>query len=91
MKKDNLDDDLDNGPSLAEVMQQKQTSDLMQKLMEALSKPQAVPQITMPTLEVPAPIVHVQAAQPSQQVLAWTFTFERNNDGTIRSIYAEAT
>ena len=90
MKKDNLDDDLDNGPTLAEVMQQKQTTDLMQKLMEALSKPQAVPQITMPTLEVPAPVVHVQAAQPSQQVLAWTFTFERNSDGTIASITARA-
>lgn len=84
------DDDIDSGPTVAEVRQQKQTALLMQKLMEALSKPQAMPMITMPKLEVPAPVVHVQAAQPSQQVLDWTFTFERNSDGTIKSITASA-
>lgn len=43
----------------------------------------------------PAPIVHVAAPDvihaPSQRVLDWTFTFERNSDGTIKSIRAKAT
>jgi uncharacterized protein YukJ len=41
-----------------------------------------------------APVVNVPPAQvvvqPQQRVLDWTFTFERNADGTIKSIRAKA-
>ena len=43
------------------------------------------PVINVP--EAPAPVVTVQ--QP-QRVLDWTFTFDRNPDGTIKSIKAKA-
>ena len=58
----------------------KALSDMMEKLH--LQQPV----INVP--EAPAPVVTVQ--QP-QRVLDWTFTFERNGDGTIKSIRAKAT
>ena len=62
---------------------------LMQKLVEVLAQmKQPAPSVAAPTVNIPAPVVTVQ--QP-QRVLDWTFTFERNPDGTIKSIRAKAT
>lgn len=104
MKRDfsSLADELDNledgGPTVAEDLRSQQTSKLMEQVLIALSRPQAaptvhvaaptMPSIAFPELNIPAPVVTVQ--QP-QRVLDWTFTFERNGDGTIKSIRAKAT
>jgi len=58
---------------------------LIQALQDMVSKmqPQQAPEINLP-----APVVTVQ---PAQRVLAWTFNFVRNPDGTIKTITATAT
>jgi len=52
--------------------------------MVAKMQPQAVPEIRMPEINVPAPQVVVQAAKKC----SWEFEFNRNPDGTIKSIKA---
>ena len=78
-------DDL-KGPTIGELERGKRTDDLMKQVLTALATPAA-----------PAP-VNVQVAapevQPAQVVFAptkktsWTFTFDRNPDGTIHKIHA---
>ena len=93
-------DDLDNGSE--EFFRQRRNDEVMEniaQMLEVLSKPQVAPKITLPKIEIPAPVVHVQAAAPAvfpapvvnKPILDWTFTFDRNKDGTIKSIRAKAT
>lgn len=64
---------------------------LMQTLVDLVSRissPQAqVAAPAAPEIHIPAPVVTVQ---PAQRVLEWSFTFDRNPDGTIKSIRAKA-
>jgi hypothetical protein len=61
-----------------------------EKLTAALAEMMSKLHVQQPS----APVVHVPPAQvvvqPQQRVLDWTFTFERNADGTIKSIRAKA-
>lgn len=87
MKQDDDDD-------LTEFFRKRRHDEVMEGLLEVLNKPpvaQPASQVTMPTIEIPAPVVHVQAAPEPKPVLDWTFTFDRNKDGTIKSIRAKAT
>lgn len=62
--------------------------DILAKVVELLSRP-------APVQEQPAPVIHVPptqvVVQPQQRVLDWTFTFERDTTGAIKSIRAKAT
>ena len=82
----------EDGELIASVRQREQTQELMQNLLTALGKPQPAPQVHIAAPEIPAPVVHIQPAAPTPKpVLDWTFTFERNKDGSIKSIRAKAT
>ena len=95
---DEIDSLPDEGMTVAESRRQDNTTSLMEKVLEALARPQVapvvqvaapvMPSIAFPEISIPPAQVTVQ---PSKQVLDWTFTFERNPDGTIKSIRAKAT
>lgn len=62
-------------------------SALLAKIVELLAREQPAP-ITLPEVIVqPAAVV----VQPTPRTLDWTFTFEHNKDGSIKSIRAKAT
>lgn len=78
---------------LASVDQREKTQELMQRLLTTLAEhrvPQVVPHVA-PAITVQPSKVVVQSAPTPTPVLDWTFTFDRNNDGTIKSIRACAT
>lgn len=72
-------------PKRAEPPPQDPMAAVLEKMTELLARPAPAP-------EIPAPVVHVQPAAPAAKpILAWAFTFERNADGTIKTIRARAT
>jgi hypothetical protein len=68
------------------VAPQQDNSELLAKVVALLAREQ--PAAVAPAVNVPAPVVTVQ---PAPRVLDWTFTFEHNRDGSIKSIRAKAT
>lgn len=70
--------------------------EMLARIAELLAKQQA-PSVVLP--EIPAPVVNVEAPHvtvqpapvPTVRPVSWTFTFERNESGTIRSITATPT
>lgn len=81
-------DDAGEGPTVAEALRQRQMSELLVKVLEALARPAATPSVTVsPQVNVPEASVAVQVAQPAPR--AWTFEFVRNPDGTVQRVLAQ--
>jgi hypothetical protein len=80
-----------DGPTLAEALRASRTDSLLIKVLEALARPQAPPVVHLnPSIATPKAQVIVQQAPPAT-IQAWTFTFDRLFDGTIKSIRATPT
>lgn len=82
-------DSADSGPTVAQHQRDAKMLDLMEKLLTREPQSTAVPvvHVASPTVEVPPAQVVVQPA-PQQARCSWKFEFERNADGTIKSITA---
>lgn len=61
------------------------TAELMQQILSALNRPV---EVKLP--QMPAPQVTVAAPATAQVPVKWTFEFERNSNGTIKSITASS-
>jgi len=94
----NFDDDVEPGMTYAEAEAIRKQTALFNKVLVALSEPKEAT-VSAPNITVPAPQINVEVpAQPAPQVIvkmpaapkvvAWTFEFERNADGTIKRIHA---
>jgi hypothetical protein len=86
------DDTADNASMLAELQREAKRDRVMNGILSALQKPAAqpvvnvpAPNITLPQLSIPAPQVIIQPAARC----SWVFEFERNRDGSIKSITAK--
>ena len=86
-----LVDELDSagsGPTVAQHQRDAKMLDLMEKLLtREQSSAAPVVNVASPAVEVPPAQVIVQPA-PQQARCSWKFEFERNADGTIKSITA---
>jgi len=85
------DDTPDNASMLAELQRTSKQDRVMSGILAALQKAPAAPvvnipaaNITLPELSIPAPQVIIQPAARC----SWVFEFERNRDGSIKSITA---
>ena len=81
---DSLDDD--TGPTVGDVTRHRKMNTLLEKVLESMAKPAPVPQVTVAVPESKPAQVVVQP--PKNKAVAWTFEFERNDDGTIKRIHA---
>lgn len=86
---DELEADTGEGPTVGDQLHQSKMGSLFERLVTALEQ-QKAPTINVPPAqppEIPPAQVVVQppAAQPR---CSWKFEFERNPDGTIKSITA---
>lgn len=60
---------------------------LLQKVVELLARPQ--PTITLPEFKFPAPVAAPVPPAVAAKPVVWRFDFERNYDGTLKSITAK--
>lgn len=80
-------DSADGGPTVAQQQRDSKMLDLMEKLLTQQPHPQPVVHVAAPNIDVPPAQVIVQPTVP-QPRSSWKFEFERNADGTIKSITA---
>lgn len=85
-----LADQLDTAPSGKTLSQrdgEQRMQALIEKVLEAVSRPQPAPLVNVPaaniTVQPSDVVVHFP---PPSAPFAWKCTFERNADGTIQSI-----
>lgn len=82
-------DGADSGPTVAQQQRDSKMLDLMEKLLtsQPAQQNQPVIHVAAPNIDVPPAQVVVQPS-PAPARCAWRFEFERNEDGTIKSITA---
>ena len=74
-------------PAAPVVRESDMSAKLMQMMAELMARQQAAPVVNVPEVKVPAPTVVVQPAEKAAPC-SWKFSFERNRDGSIKSITA---